>query len=358
MSRHDVYVDDNFYLDADERRHLGSFETLEAAVAACRELVETWLRATRKAGMRPEALLNQYYNFGPDPFVRTTDPHDQRPFRHGPTLKRVRRNSAVRAPCNPPQEISMPVLAATWVIFTRALRLSLRQPMWVLIGLMQPILYLVLFGPLLQTVAKTSGFQGDAWQVFVPGLLVQLGIFGGLFVGFGIIAEWRAGVIDRQMVTPASRVALITGRTLRDVLVIVVQAIVLTVCAWLFGLRVPPLALLAGLVLVALLGAAFSFISNAIGIATKSEDALAPLVNALALPILLLSGILLPMSLAPVWLQIVSDFDPFKHIVNALRAVFRDDFADPIVGIGGVLALILVILGAWIGARVLRAQTR
>ena len=108
----------------------------------------------------------------------------------------------------------------TWVIFTRAMRLSFRQPLWVLIGLMQPILYLVLFGPLLQTVAATSGFQGDAWQVFVPGLLVQLGIFGGLFVGFGIIAEWRSGVIDRQLVTPAARTSIIAGRTLRDVVVI------------------------------------------------------------------------------------------------------------------------------------------
>jgi len=252
----------------------------------------------------------------------------------------------------------MNLLADTWVIFTRALRLSVRQPMWVLIGLLQPILYLVLFGPLLQTVAKTSGFEGDAWQVFVPGLLVQLGIFGGLFVGFGIIAEWRAGVIDRQMVTPASRVALIAGRTMRDVLVIVVQAIVLTICAYFFGLRVPPLALVAAMILVALLGAAFSFISNAIGIATKSEDALAPIVNMLALPILLLSGILLPMSLAPQWLQIVSDFNPFKHIVEALRAVFRGDFGDPIIAVGGLLAVILALLGAWVGARVLKAQTR
>jgi ABC-2 type transport system permease protein len=246
----------------------------------------------------------------------------------------------------------------SWIIFTRAMRLSLRQPMWVLIGLLQPILYLVLFGPLLQTVAKTSGFTGDAWQVFVPGLLVQLGIFGGLFVGFGIIAEWRAGVIDRQMVTPASRTALIAGRTMRDVVVIVVQAIVLIVCAYFFGLRAPALALIVTLVLIALLGAAFSFISNAIGMATKSEDALAPLVNMLALPILLLSGILLPMSLAPQWLQIVSDFNPFKHIVNALRAVFQGNFSDPIVAIGAVLAVILVVLGAWIGERVLRAQTR
>ncbi|WP_423068821.1 ABC transporter permease [Devosia sp. CN2-171] len=246
----------------------------------------------------------------------------------------------------------------TWIIFVRALGLSLRQPMWVLIGLLQPILYLVLFGPLLQTVAATSGFQGDAWQVFVPGLLVQLGIFGGLFVGFGIIAEWRSGVIDRQLVSPAARASIIAGRALRDVLVIVVQAIVLIGCAYLMGLRVPLAALAVGLVLVALLGAAFSFISNAIGIATKSEDALAPMVNTLALPILLLSGILLPMTMAPAWLQVVSNFNPFKHIVEALRAVFLDHFGDPIVLIGLVLAVLLVVFGAWVGSRVVVAQTK
>lgn len=246
----------------------------------------------------------------------------------------------------------------SWIIFSRSMRLSLRQPLWVLIGLLQPILYLTLFGPLLQTVAATSGFAGDAWQVFVPGLLVQLGIFGGLFVGFGIIAEWRSGVIERQLVTPASRAAIITGRTLRDVVVIVVQAIVLMGAAYLMGLRVGLGAVLIGLVLIGMLGAAFSFISNAIGIATKSEDALAPMVNTLALPILLLLGILLPMTLAPRWLQIASDFNPFKHIVEALRAVFRGEFATPMVGIGLVLAVILVVLGAWLGSRVLAAQTK
>jgi ABC-2 type transport system permease protein len=140
--------------------------------------------------------------------------------------------------------------------------------------------------------------------------------------------------------------------------VITVQAIVLVGCSWLLGLRVPVGALLIGLVLVALLGAAFSFISNAIGIATKSEDALAPMVNTLALPILLLSGILLPMNIAPQWLQIVSNFNPFKHIVEALRAVFRSDFSNPIVWIGVLLAVVLVVLGAWVGARTLTAQTR
>jgi ABC-2 type transport system permease protein len=247
----------------------------------------------------------------------------------------------------------------TWFIFRRAMELSLRQPLWIAIGMSQPILYLALFGPLLQPVASAPGFPpGDAWTVFVPGLLVQLGIFGGLFVGFGIIAEWRAGVIDRQMVTPASRVSLIAGRTLRDVLVIVVQALVLVGAAYFFGLRIPLAALVIMLVLIGLLGAAFSAISNAIGLATKSEDALAPLVNALALPILLLSGILLPMTLAPRWLQIVSDFNPFKHIVNALRAVFRGEMTAPIVWIGLLLAMLLVVIGWWWGTRVFRAQTK
>lgn len=252
----------------------------------------------------------------------------------------------------------MSFLRDTWIIFRRSMVLSLRQPLWVVIGLLQPILYLTLFGPLLQTIAATSGFEGDAWQVFVPGLLVQLGIFGGLFVGFGIIAEWRSGVIDRQLVSPAARTAIISGRTLRDVVVITVQAIVLVGAAFFMGLRVPVGALVIGLVLVALLGAAFSFISNAIGIATKSEDALAPMVNTLALPILLLSGILLPMTLAPAWLQTVANFNPFKHIVEALRAVFLGQFGEPIVWIGLLLAVVLVVIGAWVGSRVLAAQTK
>lgn len=252
----------------------------------------------------------------------------------------------------------MSMLRDTGVIFARSMRLSLRQPLWVVIGLLQPILYLTLFGPLLQTVAARSGFAGDAWQVFVPGLLVQLGIFGGLFVGFGIIAEWRAGVIDRMLVSPASRTAIISGRTLRDVVVITVQGIVLCSAAFLMGLRVPIGALLVGLAIVAMLGAAFSFISNAIGIATKSEDALAPMVNSLALPILLLSGILLPMTLAPMWLQTISNFNPFKHIVEALRAVFVGNFSAPIVYIGIALSVVLVVLGSWIGNRVLAAQTK
>lgn len=253
----------------------------------------------------------------------------------------------------------MSFFSDTWTVFSRAMRLSIRQPLWVAIGILQPILYLSLFGPLLVPLAQTPGFPtGDAWTVFVPGILVQLGIFGGAFVGFGIIAEWRSGVIDRELVTPASRVALITGRVLRDVIVLVVQAIILVGCAYFFGLRISLVAVILGLIMIGLLGASFSYFSYSAGLATKSEDAFAPLVNMITLPILLLSGILLPMSLAPLWLQILSDINPVKHIVNAVRAIFRGEFGSVDVGLGLLLALILIVLGAWVGKRVFEGQTR
>lgn len=247
----------------------------------------------------------------------------------------------------------------TWIVFSRAMRLSLQNPLWVIIGISQPILYLSLFGPLLQAIAGAPGFPpGDAWQIFVPGLLVQLGIFGGSFVGFGIIAEWRAGVIERMLVSPASRTALITGRVLRDVVVLLVQGIILVTCATFFGLSVPILAIVLGLVIVSVLSAAFAFLSYATALAVKSEDAFAPIVNTFALPVLLLSGILLPMSLAPGWLQILSDFNPFKHVVTAVRAIFRSEIFTADVGLGVAIAIVLVLVATYIGTRSFAGQTK
>lgn len=245
------------------------------------------------------------------------------------------------------------------VAFRRSLTMTLQNPVWMLVSLMQPLLYLALFGPLLISVAQTPGFpEGDAWQVFVPGLLVQLGIFGASFVGFGIIAEWRQGVIDRLLVTPASRMAILSGTVLRDVVVVMVQGLALVSAAYLFGLRVPPLALVAGLLLVGMLGGTFAFLSYAAGLWLKAENALAPLINSIALPVLLLSGILLPMSLAPGWLQLISDINPFKHVVTGLRAVFRGEIFSAPAALAFGVAVVLIVISAEIGRRVFEGMTK
>jgi ABC-2 type transport system permease protein len=238
------------------------------------------------------------------------------------------------------------VLRDALVVFRYQLRLLLRSPVWFFIGLIQPLFYLALFGPMLHPLTKLSGFPpGDAWQVFVPGLVIQLGIFGSMFVGFGLIAEIRYGVVERMRVTPASRFALLFGRVLRDTLMLLVQATLLTVIAIVFGLRVSPAGALLTVALVGMLGIALSSLSYAAGMWLKSEDALAPLLNMIALPVLLLSGILLPMSLAPAWLFHLSRLSPFAYVVEASRAAFRGDFHGITVLAGLVAATLLAAAG-------------
>src|ERR1700738_5383832 len=92
----------------------------------------------------------------------------------------------------------MSVVRDTWLVFGRYLWIFLRDPVWVIVGVIQPALYLVLFAPLLESIARMPGFPpGGAYNVFVPGLLIQLGLFGASGVGFSLIAELRAGVFRR-----------------------------------------------------------------------------------------------------------------------------------------------------------------
>ena len=241
----------------------------------------------------------------------------------------------------------------TWLVFARAMHLTLRQPVWVVVVLAQPLYFLLLFGPLLKPI-----FGEDAYQIFVPALLIMLAMFGTLFTGFGLIAELRAGVLERMRVTPVSRFALMLGRCGRDVIVMAFQALVLVVLAIPFGLTVRVAPLLLTLGMLALIGLLCSSLSYAVSLKLRSEDALAPLVNAVSQPLLLLSGILLPLSLAPEWLQNIAAFNPFSWAVDASRALFEGDVGDPSVWqaslILGVLALLAVTWAARQFARSVR----
>lgn len=251
------------------------------------------------------------------------------------------------------------MLRDTMLVFSRAMKLSLRNPAWVIIGLMQPILYLVMFGPLLEPLGNMPGFpSGSAFQVFVPGILVQLGLFGAAFVGFGIIAEWRSGVIERMRVTPMSRTALLLGRVLRDAVVLVVQAVILVLTAVVFfDLRAPLDGVLLGLVLVGVLGITMASISYGVALSLKSEDAFAPLLNSVMMPVMLLSGIMLPMSLGPDWLYNLSRINPMSYIVDGARAAFRGDFGTQAFTIGVIISVVLAALGVGLGGRIFRRET-
>jgi ABC-2 type transport system permease protein len=253
----------------------------------------------------------------------------------------------------------MSFIRDTLTVFRRQLRLSLRTPAWVIIALMQPILYLLLFGPLLTHLPPTvfgdpdaTGGTAAAYKFFVPGLLIQLGLFGSTFVGFAIISDWRAGVIERFRVTPVSRLAIMSGRVLRDVLVLVVQAVMLVLVSLAFGLRAPSGAVLLSLGFIVLVAIGLASASYATALLIKSEDAFAPLLNSVVLPLVLMSGIMLPMTLGPGWLQGIARVSPFHYIIDAMRSAFTGHYANTIMLEGVLVALGVAGVCLWLGSRV------
>lgn len=246
----------------------------------------------------------------------------------------------------------MKLLRDTWLMFVRYLVIFVRNPAWVVIGVLQPVLYLVLFAPLLKSLVSIPGFPpGGAYNVFVPGLLIQLGLFGASGVGFGLIAELRAGVIERFRVTPVSRFALLLGRALRDILTLLIQSLILILLAIPFGLRPTLSGVLVMLGLVALIGLGMASLAYAAALALKDEDSYAPLVFTLSLPLLLLSGVLLPLQLAPDWLQHVAQANPLSYAVTAARDVFNGSGGSPDVAKGLAIMAGVALIGIVVGAR-------
>jgi len=246
----------------------------------------------------------------------------------------------------------MKTVLDTWLVFRRSVEITLRNPAWVAIGLIQPLLYLFLFAPLLQSVAVARGFPpGGALNVFVPGLVVQLGMFGAFFVGFSLISELRIGLVERLRVTPVSRVALMLGRCLRDVCTLLVGSLLLVLCALPLGLRPNPLGVAVLLGLEALLGLLFASLSYTLALALRSEDSFGPLLTTVSLPLLLLSGVLLPLSLAPGWLRAIAAANPLSYAVDAARAAFNDQLSDPSVVRGVAIVALLAALSLVAAAR-------
>ena len=216
-----------------------------------------------------------------------------------------------------------------WLLFGSTLRVTLRNPAWVFIGLFQPICYMLLFAPLLKNLAGVSGFpRGGAYNVFTPGLMMMMAIFGTGFAGFGVIARLREGVIERLRVTPVSRLAMMIGIIAVDLLNLLVQTGLLVGVGLLLGFRPDVGGLLLLLVLLVIGGLTMASCSYAVALVLKNESALAAAVNLVALPLLLLSGIMLSLSLAPDILQKIAQANPFAYAVQAARALIDGHLQD------------------------------
>lgn len=215
----------------------------------------------------------------------------------------------------------MKLLTETWLVYQRSMTRTFRSFRGVVVMTVQPLFFLLLFAPLLK-----SGLRGadpdTVINLYVPGLLVQMAIFTGLYACFSLVAEMTFGVLERFQVTPVSRFALLLGRTMRDASVVLIQSTMITLPAIAFGLRLYPLQMLEMVVILLLLALFIAPVSYALALIYKSNEVLGPGISLITMPLLLLSGIFIPMTYAPDWLRWLSLANPLTTVVEGARELY------------------------------------
>jgi ABC-2 type transport system permease protein len=205
------------------------------------------------------------------------------------------------------------------LLFQRQLVQLLRNPVWLVVGFSTPILYLALFTPLLRSLAGQP--SSVVLDEFLPGILSLLAFSSGVSAGFGTIFELKGGVIERLRVTPASRFAILMGPIVASmVMMFVFDAAVVAVGVG-FGFSVHWGGLLVLAVFLGLLMIITSAFSVAVALLTKEISGFAAVVNGINLPVLLLAGVLIPMSFGPTWLRVMAHFNPLYYLVQSARVL-------------------------------------
>ena len=241
----------------------------------------------------------------------------------------------------------------TWNVAVRELRPVVRDPFSLIFSLLQPIVFLGLFGPLL--VGGSDQPAGETLQWFVPGVLVMIALFGVGVTGSNLLFEMQTGSHERTLVAPLSRSSLLIGRALKEMVPIIVQAAVIALVTIPFGFTVNLAGMLVGLVLLSLFGLGFGALSYTLALASRNRDWLFwGVQQATIFPLMILSGLLLPLDNGPEWMRVAAALNPVRYVVDAERALFAGDFGSPSVLWGFAAAGILAVVGLAVGFRAMK----
>ena len=249
----------------------------------------------------------------------------------------------------------MKPLHDTVLLFKREFIHALRNPTWLIVGLMTPLLYLALYTPLLQKLAGGPGFPTThVLDVFLPGMLAYLAFMNGVSEGYQTIFNLKDGQIERFRVTPANRVALLISPILSDIAYMFIFIVILIAVAVPFGFDAHIAGLLVSLILLAILVMVTGAFSVAIALINKEIGSFAAIVNGISLPVMLLSGVLLPLSMAPSWMRVVAHFNPLYYVVEANRGLAAGNIWNSTVGLAFLVTLGLMAVTFWWATRVYR----
>jgi ABC-2 type transport system permease protein len=239
------------------------------------------------------------------------------------------------------------MLTDTLTVFSRELRPTLRNPFTIIISMVQPLVFLALFAPLLPT--------SDALQWFVPGSVVMSCLFASSMTGSNLLFEIQTGAHERMLVTPLRRPALLIGRALKEIVPMVAQAALIVLVCLPFGYRLNLAGAIAGLIILAGFCVGVGALSYTLALASKNQDWLFWTVQqTLLFPILLLAGVLLPLDGGPGWLRAMAAWNPLRYVVDAERALFNGDLWQSTTVTGLLAAAGVGVFGVLVGVRAMR----
>ncbi len=245
-------------------------------------------------------------------------------------------------------------VADTWNVMTRELKPMLREPASVLFAMVQPLVFLALFTPLLPDVG-----DGSAMQWFVPGIIAMTALMGASMTGSNLTLEINTGSHERLLVSPLRRSSLLVGRALKEAVPMLAQGvlIVAVVTPFSFDLHLGGVAL--GLAVLSLFSIGVGSLSFALAIVSAGQDWLFWTVQqTLIFPVLLLAGVLLPVDeTAPAWLRVLADLNPLRYIVEAERALFAGSYPPDTMASGLGAATAVAALGLVVGLRTMRRSS-
>src|ERR1700744_1830058 len=245
-------------------------------------------------------------------------------------------------------------LRHTWYLTGRKLHAALRQPAFIAVGLVQPVIWLFLFGQLFRRVTDLPGFgaHGSYLAYLIPGIVAMNAMNGNMWAGMNAMEEIDRGTLNRFLVSPARRVALMNANVAEQAVTTTIQTIIILGLGLAGGARYPGGVLGAVIVAVAsiLIGNVFGALSNTVGMLVRQREAIIGINVFFMLPLTFLSSAFLPATLMPGWMQAVAQCNPLNWAVQAGRDALaaHTDWSAVGARLGGLLAL----AGVWVGISV------
>lgn len=215
----------------------------------------------------------------------------------------------------------MTIARDTWWMVVRQARNLMREPIWIALLLIQPMIWLLLYGQLFSRVPALRGSASTYIEFLLPGIVVMNAFFGGTWAGMSMITDLDRNVVSRFLATPASRLSIVLSQVVRAGLTAMVQALIILLVGLALGVRVHGGAAgwLVVLVIGALVAMVFAGISHGIALLVRREATMIAAANFVGLPLMFLSSILIQQRVMPGWMQSVARFNPVNWGVHAAR---------------------------------------